>query len=129
MDKLGKVDDRIPILQLTRSKSNSKKKPRHKSREVVLKRAQDKTEKQQKHFRVAINQTVINLQICITLKHTYKKNQKTEFLQKKTRTLLSKIQKQITPTFLVPVNNMKHKCKCLQSKEENQIAQEDILED
>ena len=45
MDELGKIDDRILILQLTRSKSNSKKKPKHESREVVLKRAQDKTEK------------------------------------------------------------------------------------
>ena len=54
IEKLGKVDDKIPILQLTRSKSKKTKKPRYESRKMVLNQTQDQTEKQQKYFRMAI---------------------------------------------------------------------------
>ena len=39
--KLGKVDDRIPVLQVTRSRSKKQKTPIYESRKVVLNQAQD----------------------------------------------------------------------------------------
>ena len=39
--KLGKADDRIPVLQLTRSRVKSKTKAMYESRKMVLNQAQD----------------------------------------------------------------------------------------
>ena len=91
-----------------------------------LNQAQDQTEKQQKHFRVALNKTVINWQIYIPLRINQTKTKRQNFYK---NTRLLDVKKQISP-YTCPVHtNKQQETLPAKVKGEKKIAQEGIQKD
>ena len=68
--KLGEVDDRIPVLQLSGSSGKSEKKAIYESKKMVLNQAQDQSKIRLKRLETFLSDHKLNCDQLVDMHHT-----------------------------------------------------------